>query len=148
MNNILEIDLTGLVIVTILMIVFISIIFLKGIIINGKSKKTGKPFEVDESLFYLYAIFILITFAFTLAVLICLSIVFGKMKLTPTFDLIFNDPNCVDSYGLDLYQQLVPNIAFIRKSSLAGIILSGAAIIIMMVYTCIGFIITRQSLYE
>ena len=86
--------------------------------------------------------------AFILALLICLSIILSNVKFTPTFDKVFNDPNCVDSYGLDLYQQLVPNISIVRKSAVAIVIMSAVSLTMLIIYSCISYFKTSESLYN
>ena len=141
-------DPAGLKITVILMMFFIFLLFFLGITINMKNKRSGSPNKIDMCSFCIYFIFSCIAMAFLLVVLISISVILSNVRSTPAFDLIFSDLNCVDSYGLDLYEKLIPNISFVRASGIACVIMCAINLFLLILFSCFGCYKSDDSLYD
>lgn len=139
-KNLMEINTTPMTVFTIIMVSLVFILCFTGVVVSGRTRNSQK---VDRCFFWSYFGVAFVTMAIAIALAISLITIFSSVKFTPAFDYVFNNLECVDTYLIELYNLLVPNISFITKSALACSVLSGFVVILLLLFSYIGYVETK-----
>lgn len=122
-------------------------LFLNGLGIIHRSKKTRKPIKIGRCEVCFYFIISFIAMIFTFVTIILLGVLLKNFQTSTAFNKIFGDTKCINPYTYDLYQILITSFNSFRTMIISSIILFIINIILLMIYSIIGFCATENSLY-
>lgn len=139
--------LTALQVMSIIATVISFIVLLQGIFLVSISKTTQKPYKNDRKTAWIYFAISIFAVSTLIGLFIANAILLSRTILSNYFPEIFGNNQCVDNFTVDLFNQLKPNMDFVRNAAIVGLVFSLLDLILYGLFYFVAFYSTCKSVY-